>query len=63
MGAFFSTLDARITPVTAYQFIRNCGSKMSAEAAESRISLVMEIWEKLKEKGTYLLSPFGLMSL
>jgi len=46
--------DARITPVTAYQFIRNCGSKMSAEAAESRISLVMEIWEKLKEKGVEL---------
>ena len=50
----FKTLDAKVTPVTAYQFIRNCGNRMVAETADSRISLVMEIWEKLRSKGTFV---------
>eukprot|EP00794_Sanderia_malayensis_P017344 gene17344-19076_t len=46
--------DAAITPVTAYQFIRNCGNKMSAESPENRINLVNEIWHRLKTKGITL---------
>eukprot|EP00795_Rhopilema_esculentum_P013565 gene13565-4453_t len=46
--------DVNVTPVTAYQFIRNCGNKMSQEPPESRIALALEFWGKLKDKGVLL---------
>ncbi len=57
-----SISDAVITPVTAYQFIRNCGNRMSAESPENRIQLVKEIWQTLKDKGMMELSN-GLLLL
>lgn len=48
-----SITDATITPVTAYQFIRSCGSRMSAESPENRIALVDEIWQDLKGRGVF----------
>ena len=37
--------------MTAYQFIRNCGNKMSVEPPENRTALAQEIWNTLKERG------------
>ena len=50
---FFVTLEGQLTPLQAYQVIRNCGSQLLYERPEKRVELAHYMWDKIIETGKY----------
>ena len=49
----YNFLEGQLTPLQAYQVIRNCGTQLKYERPAKRIELAHYMWDKIVETGNY----------